>query len=63
MTVRLSDLINWTPGTQILLPNGPEHLIDLRCGDRTMFLARMGQKNGKIAVKIEHDVDDDKDDE
>ncbi|MEM6901985.1 MAG: flagellar motor switch protein FliM [Pseudomonadota bacterium] len=59
MTVRLSSLLNWTPGTQIVLPNGPEHLIDLRCGDRTMFLARMGQKNGKIAVRIEHDTDDD----
>ena len=58
MTVHLNDLINWTPGTQIVLPNGPEHLIDLRCGDRTMFLARMGQKNGKIAVKIEEDIDD-----
>lgn len=58
MTVRLTELLHWTVGTQILLPNGPNNLIELRCGDRAMFLGQMGQRNGRIAVRIEQDVEE-----
>ena len=57
MTVRLSELLHWKIGTQIILPNGPDSMIELRCGERSMFLGQMGQRNGRIAVRIEQDVE------
>ena len=53
ITVSLDDLLNWKPGTRIMLSTKPEDMIELRCGDVPMFKGPMGQKQDKIAVKVE----------
>lgn len=52
----LYDVLHWDVGTQILFPNSPDEAIELRCGDRAMFTAKMGRRNGKIAVKVEGEI-------
>ena len=54
----LYDVLHWDVGTQVLFPNSPDEAIELRCGDRAMFTAKMGRRNGKIAVKVEEEIID-----
>ena len=48
----LNDVINWKPGTQIMLNAFPNSSIDMRCGEVPLFVGSMGQKGGNMAVKI-----------
>ncbi|GAB5388322.1 MAG: flagellar motor switch protein FliM [Alphaproteobacteria bacterium] len=57
VTLNLNDVLNWTPGTQIVLNCEPDSPVDLRCGERTMFRARMGRRQGMIACQIEEEVE------
>ena len=48
----LNDVINWKPGTRIMLNALPNSSIDMRCGEVPLFVGYMGQKGGNMAVKI-----------
>ncbi|MBI1208580.1 MAG: flagellar motor switch protein FliM [Azospirillum sp.] len=56
MTATLYDVLQWRVGTRIMLNNTPDGVIELRCGDVSMFEGRMGRKGGSIAVKIEKEL-------
>jgi len=48
----LNDVINWKPGTRIMLNALPNSSVDMRCGEVPLFVGNMGQKGGNMAVKI-----------
>ncbi|UUX50483.1 flagellar motor switch protein FliM [Nisaea acidiphila] len=52
VVLSLNDVLNWKPGTRLLLNASPKSTIDMRCGDVPLFVGGMGQRNGNIAVKI-----------
>lgn len=56
-TVSLHDLLNWEPGSLVMFDVQPEEQVELRVGDHAMFLGRTGQKQGKMAVSIESDIE------
>ncbi|MFY9288625.1 MAG: flagellar motor switch protein FliM [Alphaproteobacteria bacterium] len=62
-TLPLGEIINWKPGSQLMLNVKADDLIALRAGDVTLFQGRMGSLNGHMAVKVEnislHDNGDD----
>jgi flagellar motor switch protein FliM len=53
VTVPLSEIMNWKPGSRLMLNVKADDLISLRSGDVTLFQGRMGSLNNHIAVKIE----------
>jgi flagellar motor switch protein FliM len=52
VVVSLSEVMNWRPGSQIMLNAVPSSPISLRCGEIPLFVGGMGQKNGNMAIKI-----------
>jgi flagellar motor switch protein FliM len=48
----LGDVLEWKVGTRVMLDCTPESLIEMKCGDRPMYIGRMGKRGGRIAVKI-----------
>ena len=50
------DVMALEVGSQIMLDATPESLVELRCGDRTMFMGRMGRRGSRVAVSIESHV-------
>ncbi|CAK0766679.1 Flagellar motor switch protein FliM [uncultured Gammaproteobacteria bacterium] len=53
VTMSLHDVLEWKVGSRILLNQSPDGVIELRCGDSSMFQGRMGRKGGNIAVRID----------
>jgi flagellar motor switch protein FliM len=51
--VELGDVLNWKVGTRIELNTLPSSLIEMRCGDVSMFRGHMGRKGNTIAVRIQ----------
>jgi len=56
-TVSLDDLVNWKPGSVVLLNTRPDDLIEMRVGDNAMFMAKAGQKQGQIACSIKEYIE------
>ena len=56
-TVSLSEMINWKPGSVVMLNTRLQDLIEMRVGPQAMFMARLGQKKGQIAVNIEEYIE------
>jgi flagellar motor switch protein FliM len=56
-TVLLDDLVNWKPGSVVMLNTRPEELIEMRVGDNAMFMAKIGQKKGLVAISIEEYIE------
>ena len=54
--VKLTDVLNWKKGTRLELNALPDAEIDLRCGDVGMFRGHMGQRNGRIAVRVSRNL-------
>lgn len=52
-TVSLNDMVNWKPGSTVILNTRPNDPIEMRVGESAMFMAKAGQKKGQIAVSIE----------
>jgi flagellar motor switch protein FliM len=50
--VSLNDIVNWKPGSTVILNTRTEDLIEMRVGPHPMFMAKVGQKQGRIAVSI-----------
>lgn len=55
--VSLNDLVTMQPGSVIVLDTRLDDLIEMRVGDHSMFMARVGQKQGQIAVSIEEYIE------
>ncbi|WP_240002551.1 flagellar motor switch protein FliM [Oleisolibacter albus] len=55
-TVNLADILNWKPGTQLTLEVRPDAPATLTCGHVPMFQGEMGQRNGRIAIRIDTDL-------
>jgi flagellar motor switch protein FliM len=53
IVLSLNEVMNWRPGSQILLNAVPSSPINLRCGEIPLFVGGMGQKNGNMAIKID----------
>jgi flagellar motor switch protein FliM len=53
VVLKLSDVINWRVGTQILLNAEPNAPVELRCGEVSMFHGIVGRKRDSIAVKVQ----------
>jgi flagellar motor switch protein FliM len=56
-TVSLDEMVNWKPGSVVLLNTRPEDLIEMRVGETAMFKARAGQKMGQIACSIKEYIE------
>jgi len=56
-TVSLNDLVNWEPGSVLMLNTHPDDLIEMRVGDKGMFMAKIGQKKDLIACSIEEYIE------
>src|SRR5271156_131436 len=53
VTIPLSEVMNWKPGSRLMLNVKADDLVALRAGEVTLFQGRMGSLNGRIAVKVE----------
>lgn len=62
-TVSLNELLNWKPGSTVMLNTHPSDLIEMRVGDQAMFMAQIGQKKDQIAVSIEEYIEPEKSEE
>ena len=60
--VSLHDMLNWKVGTQIMFSTRTEEELELRCGHFPIFKGPVGQKQGNLAVQIEHYLEPEKDD-
>ncbi len=49
----LHEVLDWTVGTQILLESTPDSIVYLNCGGQPLFAGKVGQKSGKVAIKVE----------
>lgn len=56
-TIDLQRLVDMQPGSVIILNTQPNDLIEMRVGDHPMFMAKVGQKQGKIACSIEEYIE------
>jgi len=54
--IPLSEVLNWKPGSQIVLSAGPDSLVEMQAGGVPIFGGRMGRKNNKVAIRIEDRV-------
>ena len=53
VSLSLDEVINLEPGAQVLLNTGPQSDVVLRCGDAPLFVGKMGQNDGNIAIRVE----------
>ena len=56
-TVSLNDLVNWKPGSVLMFNTRPDDLIEMRVGNKGMFMAKIGQKKNMIACSIEEYIE------
>lgn len=54
--IRLSDVVDLTPGSSILLNATPNTSVLLRCGCTPLFEAKIGRRKNRIAVRIENQL-------
>lgn len=55
-TMNLQDILRLSPGDQLVLRRNPDSLVQMRCGDKTVFRGRVGKKQGHVAVRIEENL-------
>ncbi len=56
-TVPLEEMVNWKPGSIVMLNTRPDELIEMRVGENAMFMGKIGQKKGLVAVSIEEYIE------
>lgn len=54
--VDLAEILEWKPGTQLALEIKPGAKATLTCGHVPMFNGDLGQRNGRIAIRIDTDL-------
>lgn len=55
-TVELNDVLHWKPGSQVFFNMKKTDLVELRCGEVSLFYGRMGQAGGHIAICLEKEA-------
>ena len=53
VTVPLSEVLAWKPGSQVMLNAQPDSLVDMQAGGVPILRGRMGRKNDKLAIQVE----------
>ena len=53
----LKDLINMKVGTRFILNATADSLVELRCGERTLFMGQMGRKGLNLAIQVTDEVE------
>jgi flagellar motor switch protein FliM len=53
VTVPLREIMNWKPGSRLMLNVKADDMVSLRAGDVTLFQGRMGSLNDHVAVRVE----------
>jgi len=51
--VPLGQILNWQVGTRVVFQTTTQDELEMRCGDFPMFRGPVGQRQGKIALRIE----------
>ena len=51
--LRLSDIFSLKVGSRIMFNATPNSLVDLRCGEVSLYTAQMGRKGDRISVRID----------
>jgi flagellar motor switch protein FliM len=54
--MKLGEIIDLKPGSQIVLNTGPDGAVLIRCGSVTMFEGKIGRRKNRVAVRIEREV-------
>lgn len=54
--LRLKDVFHWRVGSRFMLNASPHSTVNLKCGDVSMYVGRMGRKGDHIAVRIDDRV-------
>jgi flagellar motor switch protein FliM len=54
--MRLSDVMEFKPGTRIVLNTAPNAPVQLRCGAVPLFEGKLGRRKSRMAVRIERDL-------
>jgi flagellar motor switch protein FliM len=52
----LGNVLEWKVGTRVMLDCAPDSPVEMKCGERPMYIGRMGKRGGRIAVKILSDA-------
>ncbi|OHC73332.1 MAG: flagellar motor switch protein FliM [Rhodospirillales bacterium RIFCSPLOWO2_12_FULL_58_28] len=52
--MRLSQVFNLKVGSRIMFDATPDSLVDLRCGDVSLYSGKMGRKGDHMAIRIEN---------
>ncbi|MGL5720661.1 MAG: flagellar motor switch protein FliM [Alphaproteobacteria bacterium] len=53
--IGLGTVVNWREGSSLPLGVTPESQVKVRCGEHNLFVGKMGQKNGNIAIFLDAD--------
>ena len=56
VTVPLSEIMSWKPGSRLMLNVKVNDMVSMRAGDVTLFDGHMGSLNGHVAVRVEEVV-------
>ena len=54
--MRLSEVMAFVPGSQMVLNTGPNAFVQLRCGATALFEGKVGHRKNRVAVRIDRDV-------
>jgi flagellar motor switch protein FliM len=54
--ISLREVMDFKVGQTLLLNNGPDALVDMRCGGVTLAQGRIGRMSNNVAVRIENGV-------
>ena len=53
LVISLNEVLNWKPGSRLMLDVKPDTPGEMRCGEVRLFSGKMGQRNGNMAVAID----------
>ncbi|MCK5285232.1 MAG: flagellar motor switch protein FliM [Alphaproteobacteria bacterium] len=62
-TIPLGEMLNWKVGSHLAFLTRMDEELELRCGDFPMFYGPVGQKQDRIAVRIEAYISPEKEDD
>lgn len=52
--IPLNDVLQWEKGSQVVFAAKPDSILTIQCGDIPVMRGRIGQRNGAIAIQVEH---------
>jgi flagellar motor switch protein FliM len=53
LTMPLNDVLKWEIGSKISFNTMPSDPMEVRCGDHLIALGKIGQKTGKVAIRLD----------